>query len=101
MYVHCKLKYSLFKLSNFTLKNMKFVSRYLIMNMNLNKNIIFYEFTVAQAVQVGLAHNALASDHCAPVYRFTDATVQAWKCTCALVPPLIFFMHALMMLTMD
>lgn len=57
MYVHCKLKYSLFKLSNFTLKNMKFVSRYLIMNMNLNKNTIFYEFTVAQAVQVGLAHN--------------------------------------------
>lgn len=41
MYVHCKLKYSLFKLSNFTLKNMKFVSRYLIMNMNLNKNTIF------------------------------------------------------------
>lgn len=54
------------------------------MNMNLNKNTIFYEFTVAQAVQVGLAHNALASDHCAPVYRFTDATygtgVEVYMC---------------------
>lgn len=66
---------------------MKFVRRYLIMNMNLNKNTIFYEFTVAQAVQVGLAHNALASDHCAPVYRYMYTDVQVYKCTCALVPP--------------
>lgn len=44
MYVHCKLKYSLFKLSNFTLKNMKFVSRYLIMNINLNKKTISFTY---------------------------------------------------------
>lgn len=48
MYVYCKLKYFLYwyKFLNFILKNMKFVSCYLIMNMNLNKNIIFYEFIV-------------------------------------------------------
>lgn len=62
---------------------MKFVSRYLIMNTNLNKKTIPFTYfkriySSAGCIQVGLAHNALALDHCAPieqVYRCTGVEV--------------------------
>lgn len=65
---------------------MKFVSRYLIMNTNLNKKTIPFTYfkriySSAEYIQVGLAHNALALDHCAPieqVYRCTGVEVYMW-----------------------
>lgn len=61
---------------------MKFVSRYLIMNTNLNKKTIPFTYfkriySSAGCIQVGLAHNALALDHCALANR---TGIQMYRC---------------------